>query len=455
MADLASVATGFGHLLHAAGVPVTPERSARFTKAIFLADPVTTREVYWLGRVTLLTAHAQVPVYDRVFTQVFRGIVDLADFRGDSEKPPPPSARPTEQRTPGDPNREGESESRPTGTGDAPSGVGAQEEEQEEEPSVLAAASVDERLSAKSFADCTPEELALIAMLVSQLTLLPPRRKGRRTQRNPTGRELDVRATLRKAHATGGDPVNRVVRRQTLKRRRVVLLADVSGSMEPFARVYLHLLRGAAIAWGAEAFVFATRLHRLTRALTGDTPDVAYRKVLDATPDWSGGTRIGDSLVTFINEHGRRGIARGAVVVIVSDGWEIGDPATLGEAMRKLSLMAHRIVWVNPRRASSTFEPRTGGMAAALPYIDILISGHSMASLDEVLDAIASDAPRRVPTFVPTPLPEPEPEAARVRGDVEGDGLGTAWNRDNPATYALANLVAAQAPRLPRTNPAR
>jgi len=158
--------------------------------------------------------------------------------------------------------------------------------------------------------------------------------------------------------------------------------------MESYARVYLHLMRGAVRALHAEAFVFATRLTRLTRALTKGQPDAAYTAVAKAAPDWSGGTRIGRAVSTFLDEFGRRGMARGAVVVIVSDGWELDDPALLGESMKRLSLLAHHIIWVNPRLAHAAYQPLVGGMAAALPYVDTFVSGHSLRALDDVLEAI-------------------------------------------------------------------
>jgi len=182
--------------------------------------------------------------------------------------------------------------------------------------------------------------------------------------------------------------VRRIKRRNTQRPRRVVLIADVSGSMEPYARVYLHLMRGAVRALGAESFVFATRLTRLTRQLAHGGPDYAYAKVSETTPDWSGGTRIGAALTRFLNDHGRRGIARGAVVVIVSDGWEIGDPAEVGVAMERLARLAHCVIWVNPRSAAADFAPLAGGMAAALPHVDTFLSGHSVRALEDLLDAI-------------------------------------------------------------------
>lgn len=385
-ADLAQVAAAFGHLLHSAGVPVTPERSARFAEAVLLASPQSVDDVYWLGRVTLLGAHAQVAIYDAVFNQVFRGIVDIVESRGQAEPSPlvsvmaeGPRNASTGANTP--------EESRPSPVTSSTPGESAGEGDLDD-AAVLAAMSTQERLGETDFAACTPEELAMLRRLVEQLPLVPPQRQARRTRRHPAGDRLDVRATLRRAHRTGGDPVRRIRRRRTQRPRRVVLIADVSGSMEPYARVYLHLMRGAVRALGAESFVFATRLTRLTRALATGGPDQAYAHVASMTPDWSGGTRIGEALARFNDEHGRRGIARGAVVVIVSDGWEVGDPAELGTQMERLARLAHHIIWVNPRRAAQGYQPLVGGMAAALPHVDTFVSGHSLRAVEDVLDAI-------------------------------------------------------------------
>jgi uncharacterized protein with von Willebrand factor type A (vWA) domain len=170
--------------------------------------------------------------------------------------------------------------------------------------------------------------------------------------------------------------------------RRLVALLDVSGSMAPYARAYLLLLEGAARGARAETFVFATRLTRVTRALREGRAQVALERASAAAPDWAGGTRIGEALRTFNDRHGRRGMARGAVVVVLSDGWERGDPGLVGREMERLARLAYRIVWVNPRVAAPGFAPETGGMAAALPYVDDLVSGHSVAALADVMEAI-------------------------------------------------------------------
>jgi uncharacterized protein with von Willebrand factor type A (vWA) domain len=177
-------------------------------------------------------------------------------------------------------------------------------------------------------------------------------------------------------------------RRRRERPRRLVVLCDISGSMEPYARALVQLLWCAAGTSRAEVFSLATRLTRLTPALARHRPQVALDRVARAAPDWSGGSRIGDCLTAFVDGYGRRGTARGAVVLILSDGWDTGDPARLGAAMYRLSRVAHRVVWANPRTADPRFRPRTGGMAAAWPHCDAVVSAHSLDALPDLLAAI-------------------------------------------------------------------
>jgi uncharacterized protein with von Willebrand factor type A (vWA) domain len=223
-----------------------------------------------------------------------------------------------------------------------------------------------------------------------ELSLAPPLRRARRRRRDPQGRLLDVRATLRASCRTGGDPSRRVMRRRVERPRRIVLLCDISGSMEPYTRAFLQFLHACVGGTNAEAFVFATRLTRLTRALGSRRPDLAIERAVAAAKDWSGGTRIGEALRRFNDEHGRRGMARGAVVVILSDGWECGDPKLVAREMERLRRLAYRIVWVNPRKAGREYEPLAGGMAAALPWCDAFVSGHNLRALEPVTEAIAA-----------------------------------------------------------------
>lgn len=389
--DVASFAAVLGRRLRAAGVSATPERSARFARALALVPPAGRARLYWVARLTFVASRAEVEVFDRVFAAVFGGGVDPADSRGQAGDSPPGARRPSAVSTPG-PAAEA-----PAGA--APSliasllGDGAARETDGARAGVAAAASSAERLAQRDFAELTPAELEQVRALIRRLALNPPVRRSRRSRRHRRGAHVDVRATLRRSLRTGGDPVRLRRRRRVERPRRVVMLCDVSGSMEPYARALVELLQGAAGGARAEVFVFATRLTRVTRQLSGPAPEAAIRRAAEAAPDWAGGTRIGGALRAFNDGFGRRGMARGAVVVILSDGWERDDPALLRDEMARLGRLAHRIVWVNPRKASPAFAPLAGGMAAALPHCDRFVSGNSLAALDEVVDAIAGDRP--------------------------------------------------------------
>ncbi|MFM8895599.1 MAG: vWA domain-containing protein [Actinomycetales bacterium] len=387
-ARLAAIAAGLGHRLHLHGLPVTADRSRRFAEAVAIAEPGELPALYWLGRVTLLDSREQVPVYDRVFRETFRGLIDLGELASFDESLVSPA-----QTAPGMDDQDRRAADATDPSGDSPSETqqtpGDAHTEADEPPSMLAALSERERLNDRDFSALNEAELLIIRRLVEQLPVIPPMRRARRTRRANNGRQLDIRTTLRRAHRTAGDPVRLAYRRRTSKPRRVLLIADVSGSLEPYARVYLPLMRGAVVALKAEAFVFATRLTRLTRALQLADADAAYRKVAEEARDWSGGTRIGLSLKEFLDRHGRRGLARGAVVVIVSDGWETADPRLLGVSMERLARLAHRVIWVNPRKAAAQYQPLVGGMVAALAHVDTFVSGHSVRAIEDVLAAIA------------------------------------------------------------------
>ena len=386
--DLPAFAVGFGRALHRAGVPVTPDRSARFAHALHLDGPATRERLYWIAHATLVASRGEAEILDRVFGAVFGGGGDPAALRGDPAAPALPPAEPAARPAAPGAGRDTRAQGREPGLFAGPAAAARGGRDGEGREAVLATASQEERLAHTSFADLAPEELAAIRHLVDALVVATPTRRSRRERSGRRGERLDLRATLRRSLHTGGDPARQARRRRQPRPRRLVLICDVSGSMAPYARAYLQLLQAAVRAGSAEAFVFATRLTRLTRALRGHSPDAALARAATAAPDWSGGTRIGAALARFNDGYGRRGLARGAVVVILSDGWERADPAPLAREMERLARLAHRIVWVNPRAAAPAFEPLAGGMAAALPHVDALVSGHSLAALDDVLAAI-------------------------------------------------------------------
>ena len=381
MVDLATVAATFGDRLHSAGIPVTPERSGRFAAAIDLTAPATHDDVYWAARVTLVSGQEQLEQFDRVFAHFFGELADQAGMRGDPTSAA--TSKPQPRSTESSDSRRGV-----TGAGRAGEDHRFADDETAEGETLAMTASGDEYLHRADYAALTPNELAMLRVLMAQMRLAPPKRTRRRTERWSTGKRLDMRATIRRSQRTGGDPVEQILRRRTKRPRRLVLLADISGSMEPYARAYLQLLHCAAGGANAETFVFATRLTRLTRQLRVRNPNVALQRAAASAPDWAGGTRLGDALKAFNDGWGRRGLARGAVLLIVSDGWDAGDPMVVAEQMARLSRLTHRVVWVNPRKQSSSYRPLVGGMAAALPHVDAFISGHSLEAMFEVLEAI-------------------------------------------------------------------
>jgi hypothetical protein len=400
--DLPPLVAALGRRLHDAGVPITPGRSVGFAHALTLVRPISRRRLYWTARAVFVSDPAQVDAFDAVFFSVFgsRPEADHPDERRTVASPP--DDRPTPDRVPSDRREPGTS---------VPSSLPGErdgEEDPAEREVPLAIASDEELLRNKSFDALEPHELARLYRLMSRLQLATPRRRTRRYEKGRRGEHVDLRRSLRASLRTGGDPIRLARRHRRIARRRLVLLCDISGSMEPYARAYLQFLASAAGSGpNAEAFVFATRLTRLTRALASRSPERAIQRAAAAAPDWSSGTRIGDALREFNNRHGRRGMARGAVIVILSDGWERGDPMLVGREMERLARLAHRIVWVNPRVSADAFSAQSGGMRAALPHCDALVSGHSFQALDEVAEAIGAEFWSRGST--PTP---PEPDEA-------------------------------------------
>jgi uncharacterized protein with von Willebrand factor type A (vWA) domain len=380
MTDLAEVTVAFAGLLHDAGVSVGTDRSGRFASAIRVASPISIDELYWLARVTLVTRHEDIDTFGRVFDQVFRGLGDIPGGRGQ----PPVQTRPT--TSPSGAVRA--AATRPAAPGTVGTSRRTGPDSTEEREVTLGASSREERLATTDFGLLDSDELAELYALMRRLRLSPPLRPGRRDRRHRSGDVLDLRATLRRSRRSGGDPVVAIRRHRPPRPRRIVVLCDISGSMEPYARAYLQFLHASVGARRAEVFAFATRLTRLTSALAARRPEVALARAATAAPDWRSGTRIASAVKTFLDDYGRRGMARGAVVVIVSDGWEHDDPAPLGEQMQRLRRLAHRVVWVNPRTADNRYRPLAGGMAAALPHCDALVSGHTVAALREVIAAI-------------------------------------------------------------------
>jgi uncharacterized protein len=394
--DLAAIAAGLGAALRAAGLPVGPGRSERFAAAVTLVQPCTLAELLNCALATLVSSKEQAAILRAVFAEVFGAMPDGFGPEAATQAPARPRSRP-DAETISEAATAARAHAALTGVvrESGPGSADDDSEPPEREITRPYLGSPAERLSGTDFAELSESELAELAELMRQLTLAVPARRSRRHRPGSSGRRADMRATLRQARRTGGDAFRLIGQVPTSRPRRLVVLCDISGSMEPYARAMIQLLYCAAGGASAEVFSFATRLTRLTPALARSTPAEALRRAGQAAPDWLGGTRLGESLKEFNDRYGRRGMARGAVVLIISDGWDTGDPAVVRREMQRLSLVAHRIVWVNPRTKSAAYEPLAGGMAAAWPYCDAVVSAHTMDALAELTAALADPVRRR------------------------------------------------------------
>jgi uncharacterized protein len=394
--DLAELAARFGAALRQAGLPVGPGRSERFAAAVTLVRPETKRDLFNCALATLVSSKDQADVLRAVFTQVFGALDELGQPPGgpNAAIEPPGSPQPAELADAATAARaHGEILRTVDGSDNEP--------ESDEAGHQIARpylGSAIERLSGTDFAELSAAELAELAAAMRSMTLAVPARRSRRRNRRPGGRRTDVRSTLRQARRTGGHAFRLIGEVPAWRPRRLVVLCDISGSMEPYARAMIQLLYCAAGGANAEVFTFATRLTRLTVALARTTPAVAIARAARAAPDWNGGTRLGASLKEFNDRYGRRGMARGAVVLIISDGWDTGDPELVRQEMERLSLVAFRIVWMNPRTKSASYQPLAGGMAAAWPYCDAVVSGHSLEAVGRLAAALADPVRRRAIT---------------------------------------------------------
>ncbi|MGW3512755.1 vWA domain-containing protein [Streptomyces sp. NPDC000994] len=382
MPDLPELAASFTAALHEAGIAVGPDRTRGFARALTLLAPSTTRELRHCALATLVSDPEQIELFDAVFRKVFGGPTDRGAQRGQPGDPPRSLPNTVPGRVPG--TRK-----------DTADGRGRDTDAQPREAPVPLAASPLDRLASRDFADLTAEELARLSEVMRALVLRTPTRPSRRRRTAHHGARIDVRRTLSDSRRTGGYPLRLRRFAPRTRPRDLIVLCDISGSMEPYARAMLQLLYCAARATRAEVFTFATRLTRLTPVLRRGGPDDALARAGRAAPDWSGGTRIADCLAEFNERFGRRGMAHGAVVAIVSDGWDTGAPADLATHMARLSRVAYRVVWVNPRTASSRYRPLVAGMAAALPYCDAVVSAHNLGALDDFTAALYARRRRR------------------------------------------------------------
>jgi uncharacterized protein len=362
---------GFGDELRDAGVPVGSGDVLTYCAAMALLDPGDVLDLYWAGRASLVSRRDHIPVYDRVFRIYFldhpeelkgpgRAILKQSLIENQSVIEVPAT----------DPAQPGQ--------------------EKEEEARLGLMASDIEIWRNKAFSACTDEELAALRRIMNQVKVIPPRRRSRRTTQSQAGSRPDLRRTVRTTMRTHGEPSELFWRQRRLKTRPLVLILDVSGSMADYSRNLLQFAYSTRrAATKVEVFCFGTRLTRITRALERQRPDDALDEAARSVFDWEGGTRIGQAIDTFVRQWGRRGMSRGAIVVICSDGLDRGDPALLAAAMERLSRLCHKVVWMNPHKGNDPeFIPTTLGMMVAAPYIDLILSGHDLASLEELAERL-------------------------------------------------------------------
>jgi uncharacterized protein with von Willebrand factor type A (vWA) domain len=359
-----SVLVDFASELRSAGLAVGSGDILTFCSAMIPLDPSDLLDLYWAGRATLVTRRENIPVYDEVFRRFFLGGAD----------PIPEMLTLKAQVT-------AEAQAVLEVPATDPAGGG-----HDEEATLGLMASDAEALRHKSFAACTPEELAAVRRIMARIRLTPPKRRTRRTRSAPTGRAPDLRRMMRESQRLHGESAELFWRRRRVRLRPLILILDVSGSMADYSRNLLQFAYSAKRAAAkVEVFCFGTRLTRVTRALDHRRPDDALERAARTVFDWEGGTRIGDSLDAFVRDWGRRGLCRGGIVVICSDGLDRGDPGILAAAMERLSRLSYRVVWMNPHRGDNpNFRPSTLGMMVAAPYIDLTLSGHDLSSLEEL-----------------------------------------------------------------------
>jgi uncharacterized protein len=366
VAPFTDVLVGFARELRADGLTVGTGDVLAYCSAMAPLDPTDLVDLYWAGRTTLVSRADDIPAYDRAFRRYFLDegapAASLLMLRASAAAEAEAAALVMPGTEPGT-------------------------EEKEEEPPVLGwmASDVD-ALKHRSFAACTPAELAALRRIMARLRLTPPQRRTRRTRPALSGRTPDLRKTIRDSMRMHGEPGELFFRQRKTRLRPLILILDVSGSMADYSR---HLLQFAHTARHAaakvEVFCFGTRLTRITRMLEHRRPDSALELASRAVVDWDGGTRIGQSLDTFVRRWGRGGLCRGGVVVICSDGLDRGDPAQLAAVMDRLSRLCYRLVWLNPHKGDDPqFRPSTVGMMVAAPHIDLLLSGHDLASLEQL-----------------------------------------------------------------------
>jgi uncharacterized protein with von Willebrand factor type A (vWA) domain len=375
----------FGRDLRARGLPVGTGRILTFVRAVATLGLVDRLSLYWAGRISMVSRKDDLAAYDLAFEDWYRSLRPEAEVQIELDLPE--LAR---QGIEGARDLEG-LEVQLGRTAAEWHGLADDEQPEEgEEAAIRIVASAVEVLRSKSFADLSEDEREEVGRLIRALAVALPEERMRRTRPSAKGDRFDVRRTLRRSLRTRGEPFERAWRDRRVRGRPLVLILDVSGSMSPYARALVQF-GYAAMAAGrrVEVFCFGTRLTRVTRTLRSKDPDRAIHEIGRTVEDWEGGTRIGESLKSLIDRWSQRAALRGAVVVLCSDGLERGDPLLLRSQMERLGRLAHKVVWVNPLKGSPRDEPLARGMAAALPSVDVFLSGHNLESLSELSRTLA------------------------------------------------------------------
>lgn len=355
----------FGRALREGGIPVPPTLARDLVSALEHVGAASAEDVYWAFRGLTITSHEQIPIFDEVFVRFFK---EEAGAGLTFTETSPPRAWSIEQAA-----SEGE------GDGDL------------DELSVALGASAVERLVDKDFSMLTDEEVQRVKTMIAQMVWNPALVRARRRAPSRTGDVPDLRRSLRAAVGPGGDMLRLAMTTRTVRKRPVIVIADVSGSMEQYAEMLLYFTHAARDRFGRlEAFVFSTRLTRITRELARRKPADAIASVADHVHDWSGGTQIGQSLHTFNRDWSRR-VCRGApVAIVISDGWDRGEPGLLATEMDRLHRTVYRTVWLNPLAGREGFAPETRGMQAALPYVDDFLAAGNLRDLRTLVRLLES-----------------------------------------------------------------
>jgi uncharacterized protein with von Willebrand factor type A (vWA) domain len=358
------VLANFAAALRSAGLAVGSGDVVTFCAAMRALDPTDLVDLYWAGRATLVSRRDSIATYDAVFRRFFLGGGDPVRDMLTLKTQVTAEAQAVLEVPATDP------------PGDGP----------EQEATLGLMASGAEALRHKSFTACTPEELAAVRRIMARIRLMPPRRRTRRSRPAAAGRSPDLRRMVRESLRLHGEPAGLRWRQRKVRLRPLILILDVSGSMADYSRNLLQFAYSAKRAAArVEVFCFGTRLTRITRALDHRRPDDALQQAAAAVVDWEGGTRIGACLDRFVRDWGRRGLCRGGIVVICSDGLDRGDPAVLATAMDRLARLCYRVVWMNPHKGDNLdFRPSTLGMMVAAPHVDLMLSGHDLSSLEEL-----------------------------------------------------------------------